>query len=137
MTTQPLLQDWNVVQPSRTEVRYTEWRILRVALLVLDALTIGAAIGLSYVLRFTADLPLFYMPQEIPVNVYSTLVFWLIPAWLIVFSLYHLYDPHYLLSGLDEYSHIGQATTMGMMLLLVGSFLDPTFIIAPGWVVLA
>ena len=136
MTIQPLTQDWANPSTPHDQIRRSEWLALRLVLLVVDAVVISLAFGLAYLIRFNTDLPLFYTPQENPVQFYTSLVAWLIPVWLFVFSLYRLYDPHTLLGGMDEYIRAGQATTMGMTVLIVFSFLDPLFVIARGWLML-
>ena len=136
MTTQPLVHDWTSPRTAPASSRRNEWRILRRTLLLVDAITIAAALGLAYVVRFNADLPLFYMPDEAPVQFYTALVVLLVPVWLIVFSAHRLYDFHNLLGGLDEYTRVVQATSVSMMTLIVFSFLEPTFVIARGWLLL-
>ena len=136
MTTHPIAHEWSVARPSSTHTRRSEWLALRVCLLAVDALMVVAAFGLAYLIRFTADIPLFFSPDQIPSQFYSTLLLWLIPAWLILFSLYRLYDPNLLLNGMSEYVHVAQASSTSMMLIIVFSFLDPTFVIARGWLIL-
>ena len=136
MTTRPLVQDWISPRTTPMPSRRSEWRTLRLALLLVDATVIAAALGLAYVVRFTADLPLFYMPDKAPFEFYASLVILLIPVWLIIFGAHRLYDFHSLLGGLDEYIHVVQATSMSMMALIVLSFVEPTFVIARGWLLL-
>lgn len=136
MTTQPVNRDWTYFRPSRLLARRSEWRYLRVMLVLVDILMIALAIVLAYWIRFTTDLPLFYSPVEDPLELYSAIVFWLIPVWLVIFAIHRLYDFNTLLGGVDEYVRIVQATSMSMMAVIVMAFLDPTFVIARGWLLL-
>lgn len=137
MTTQPLLQDWAAGRPAPTTLRRGEWRILRLALVLNDAAAIILAFGLAYVVRFKADIPLFYIPEQTPLPFYVSLIWWVIPVWLLIFSLHRLYDFNTLLGGMDEYVRVIQATSMSMMVLIVLSFFAPGFVIARGWLVLS
>ena len=136
MITRPLVQDWAGVRPARPQARRNEWRNLRLALLAIDAVAIAIGFGLAYVVRFTTDFPLFYTPEQTPLPFYASLVLWLIPVWLLIFSLHRLYDFHNLLSGLDEYIRIAQATSMSMMALIFLTFFAASFSISRGWLVL-
>jgi exopolysaccharide biosynthesis polyprenyl glycosylphosphotransferase len=120
----------------RPQARRVEWRTLRLVLLVMDVLAIAAAFGLAYVVRFTAELPLFFMPEVTPFSFYSGLVIVLIPVWIFIFGMHRLYDFNNLLSGLDEYIHIVQATSISMMVVVFVTFFATTFAIARGWLVL-
>lgn len=136
MTTRPLIQDWTAVRPARPKMRRAVWRTLRIGLLATDAISIILAFALAYYVRFTAALSLFYLPEETPFPFYATLVIVLIPVWIFIFSLHRLYDFNNLLSGLDEYVRIVQATSMSMMALIFVTFFVPEFVIARGWLVL-
>jgi exopolysaccharide biosynthesis polyprenyl glycosylphosphotransferase len=76
------------------------------------------------------------MPQETPLPFYTSLVLWLIPVWLFIFGLHRLYDLHTVLAGMDEYVRVAQATSMSMMALILVTFLEPTFVVARGWLLL-
>ena len=136
MTTRPLFQDWIPARAARGRDRRAEWRALRFALLLVDTVAIAAAFGLAYFVRFTAEIPLFYLPQETPFGFYASLLLWLIPLWLVIFSLHRLYDFNNLLSGLDEYVRVAKATSMSMMALIAVTFFVPSLAIARGWLVL-
>lgn len=138
MTTQSLTHDWTTTSPRKLSAQTSpaEWRNLRIALVVVDTLMIVVAFGSAYFVRFQTDLPIFYALAEAPFQFYSSLVALLIPLWLFVFALHRLYDFNHLLSGLDEYTRIVQATSINMMGMIVFSFLVPTFIVARGWLLL-
>jgi exopolysaccharide biosynthesis polyprenyl glycosylphosphotransferase len=92
---------------------------------------------LAYTLRFEIGISLFYQHQVAPVGFYSSLLILLAPVWLIVFRLFRLYDFRILFSGTGEYSRVFNACTLGMMLIILFTFFDPTFTIARGWVLLS
>jgi len=111
-------------------------RLLVIALIIGDALALAAGFAVAYGLRFYWLAGLFQSGYAAPA-LYGRLAAVLIPAWLIVFALFHLYDERYLLAGPREYGLLFNACTVGAMLVVAFSFLSPTFIIARGWLVLA
>jgi exopolysaccharide biosynthesis polyprenyl glycosylphosphotransferase len=106
------------------------------ALLPLDAIAVAAAFALAYLIRFKLGLPLLETPPY-RLHFYSTVVFAAVPVWLIVFAAYRLYDRQYLLGGFREYTAIVNACTIGMVAVIVGSFLEPTVSISRAWLLLA
>jgi len=136
--TQPLThpKEWMGFPRSWRRPRQHEWRNLRIIILLVDILMIAITFGLAYFIRFSTDIPLFYTPESDQALFYSTIVFWLIPIWIGIFALYRLYDFNNLLGGMDEYIRIVQAATISLMTVIMLSFLDPTFIIARGWLLL-
>lgn len=137
MTTQPLVtQDWAGPRFEPQSTQPGQWRTLRLVLVAVDALVIAVAFGLAYLIRFNTHLLMFFAVEEPPYAFYTSLVFLLIPVWLMVFGVHRLYDFNQLLGGMDEYVRVVQATSMGMMIVIVFSFLEPRFIIARGWLLL-
>jgi exopolysaccharide biosynthesis polyprenyl glycosylphosphotransferase len=117
-------------QRKRAETLY------RVALLVVDALMVGLAFRLAYELRFEVGLTI--APEVQPYwGQYTRLIALLIPLWLLLFWLLRLYDPRYLLGGTTEYTRALNASTNGMMAVVLVSFLVPNFQIARAWLVLS
>lgn len=114
----------------------TQRRLLVAALLIGDALALAAGFAVAYGLRFHWLAGMFQPGSAAP-GLYARLVAMLIPAWLIVFALFHLYDERYLLAGTREYALLFNACTVGTMVVVAFSFLSPTFVIARGWLVLA
>jgi len=106
------------------------------ALLLSDGLMLLLAFALAYWLRFYGGIPVF---QDVvpPVEHYTRLVLYLIPVWLSFFALLRLYDFHILLAGTTEYSRALNGCTSGMMLVVAMSFIDPSLVIARGWLLLA
>jgi len=48
-----------------------------------------------------------------------------------------LYNQKNLLGGTEEYALVFRATLIGLLLVIIISFLEPTFIIARGWLLMA
>lgn len=109
-------------------------KVLVASLLVSDALTLGFGFLLAFWLRFEVGLAL--EPDIIPESAfYPQLVAVLIPSWLVVFAAFGLYSQRFLLRGVQEYARVLNACTLGIMLVIVATFLDPTLSIARGWLV--
>jgi exopolysaccharide biosynthesis polyprenyl glycosylphosphotransferase len=95
---------------------------LRLMLVAGDTLALALAFAAAFLLRFANPL----LPYD---NLYSStfytwLVFWVIPFWLGVFLLYGLYDLDTLFGGIEEYSRAVHACTLGVIVLIIYSFLD-------------
>jgi exopolysaccharide biosynthesis polyprenyl glycosylphosphotransferase len=61
----------------------------------------------------------------------------LIPVWLPLFALLRLYDYHFLLGGTSEYMRAFNACTSGLVLVIMTSFADSTFVISRGWLLMS
>lgn len=121
----------------RVLVTQVTWqRAYQFVLLVTDALLLLLAFACAYWVRFYGGTPLF---QEVTpsIHLYLRLVALLIPAWLLFFAWLQLYDVQLLLSGVSEYTRALNGCTSGMMVVVVISFLEPTFMIARGWLIMA
>jgi len=95
------------------------------------------AFKLAYEVRFGLSLPIFQQDGLDSLPYYASLTIALVPVWLVIFVAYGLYNQQNLLGGIDEYQRVGKATSIGMLCLVVFGFLDPKFIIARGWLLLA
>jgi len=136
MRNEALPVEW--IEPKlRAETRGTEWLYLRIGLIAVDAVAVLAAFSLSYLIRFESRLPVFYQPPSPPVHYYGLLMAALIPAWLLIFAAHRLYTPDHLFHGTSEYMRIIQAASMGMMVAIVASFMEPALVIARGWLLLS
>lgn len=116
--------------------RRMQWRVFVAALVLLDALIIGLAFRLAYVLRFEVDLGIFQTELVQDKRFYETLVVILIPVWLVTIAALGLYDRRHLLGGTEEYQRIFRACTYCVLFVIIAGFLVPTFVIARGWLVL-
>ena len=113
----------------------SEW-IYRSSLLLTDALLVGLAFALAHWLRFKAGITL--EPNVAPrPDLYIRLVLVLIPVWLAIFWIMHLYDLRILLGGTTEYAHALNACSLGMMMVIAVSFVIPDFQISRSWLVLS
>lgn len=99
-------------------------------LLTSDGLALATAFWLAYWLRFQV-LP--YRAALTP-SLYGWLVAGAIPAWLIIFALFQLYNPHYLFGGLQEYTRVFNAVLVGTMgLVLLGFVERDGLTLSRGW----
>ncbi len=105
-----------------------------VPLLFLDATCIGLSLLGAYYLRFQV------LPYHNPVSLdfYFQLTLLTIPIWLVVFALYRLYDRESLFGGLQEYTGVINACTVGLVGMILYGFLDRqgTEEISRGWLAL-
>src|SRR5262245_58163248 len=119
----------------------SQWasRLSLMALLVAtDLITILAGFWLAYLMRFEAGITWWaYHPETSPIDFYQGFVFLFAPLWIIVFGLFGLYEFKNIFSVMREYAKVFNACTLGMMLIILFTFFDPTFIIARGWVILS
>jgi exopolysaccharide biosynthesis polyprenyl glycosylphosphotransferase len=111
------------------------WPIGPLALVAADGLALVAAFSLAYLLRFKAGIPLMATPPH-SIAFYSSLAFWAVPAWLVLFALYRLYAPNCLYEGFAQYARIAHGCTVGMVVIIVISFLEPALFISRGWLLL-
>jgi len=117
---------------------HTKLRTVQVALVLIDALVIGLVFWLSYNIRFATIMVGIFDPKGAPdTPFYSFYVFLLIPLWVLLFAAFRLYDPAVLFGGLQEYMSAFNACTVGIMLVILASFLDPSLLIARGWLLVA
>jgi exopolysaccharide biosynthesis polyprenyl glycosylphosphotransferase len=98
---------------------------------------IGLAFRAAYFVRFELSLGVFRLDAIPSFDFYQRLVLVLIPVWLTIFGVSGLYDRQKLLEGTKEYALLFNATTTGMFLVIAAGFLEPGFILARGWLLLA
>jgi len=126
-----------VKQATHNIPRQLQWRLFVISLIVSDIVMAAAGFRLAYFIRFELNLPFFYLEQITPVTYYERIVLILMPFWLVLFTAFGLYDRKHLLGGAEEYGRVFNATTVGMFALIAAGFLDPDFVIARGWLLLA
>ena len=114
-----------------------QWPLFYLSLIVMDLLMVGLAFRVAYFFRFEANIPIFQLEVVPSANYYMSLVYVLIPGWLILYAAMGLYSRKNLLGGTKEYSQIFNATTAGMLLIIIVGFLGNDFVIARGWLVLS
>jgi exopolysaccharide biosynthesis polyprenyl glycosylphosphotransferase len=143
-STQPGVQFF-VETPLKTKIRkasnsvprHLQWRLYRTSLFILDILMLGLAFRLAYFIRFELTIALLFQDIEPNIAFYQRVISFLIPVMLFIFLFLGLYDRQKLLGGTKEYSMVFNSTTIGMMLVIAAGFLDPNFIFARGWLLLA
>ena len=111
-------------------------RLYRAFLVIGDALVLFLAFTLAYWLRFQAGVAV--EPNIVPTaTVYLQLTVQLIAVWIILFAVMGLYDYHNLLGGIVEYTRVVNACTVGMFSVVLVSFINPGFVVARAWLVMA
>jgi exopolysaccharide biosynthesis polyprenyl glycosylphosphotransferase len=119
-----------------TTSRVTQWRLLKVALVLGDTLGVVVGFILAYKVRFELGLQIFQDVTPSPI-VYTWLFLSLLPLWLVIFALFGLYDRRHLLGGTEEYARVFHACTLSVMLVIAADFLTLTLVIARGWLLMA
>lgn len=115
----------------------SKFRIVLIGLMILDTVMVGLAFNFAYEIRFSQFAAWMFQEGWQDSVFYTTYIFLLIPLWPVLFRIFKLYDPAAIFSGHQEYTNIFNACTIGIVLIIVLSFLDPTLTIARGWLVLA
>ena len=121
----------------RWATRSSNIRYLVALLPILDAFFVGVSLALAYYLRFKN--PWWPYHGRFSAPFYSHLVFGLIPIWIGIFALYNLYHVDCLFGGTKEYARIFNASTFGLMSVVLYSFLfrDMDVDISRGWLLTA
>ncbi len=88
---------------------------------VLDALFMSVSFMLAYHLRFKSSWLPYYAPFSS--QFYWTLLSLLVPTCLLIFAAYGLYTPRYLFGGTREYARVVNACAVGIMAMIVLSFM--------------
>lgn len=126
-----------ILRASNSIPRKMQWRLLVVSLILSDALMTAVGFRLAFFVRFEMNLPFFYLEMIPSFSRYLRIIFVLLPLWLLIFAIAGLYNRKKLLGGTEEYSLVFNATAIGMFLVIAAGFLQPDFIIARGWLILA
>lgn len=116
-------------------MRRKESLILLALWIVGDAVAIYAALNVAFGVRYSIEwLPL--VERLVPVTErYAVIIPASIPLWLIFFALNGLYDRRYLLSGLQEYGKVAIGCTLGILVLIVVSFIEPNLSVSRSWLI--
>jgi exopolysaccharide biosynthesis polyprenyl glycosylphosphotransferase len=126
-----------VVHTLTRVTRRAQWRIFVAALIVVDSAMLVVAFRAARLLRFDLQLGIFQTDVGKREPFYDMLVGGLVVAWLITFALMGLYNRQLLLGGTEEYARVFRAGTYCLLLVIIGGFLWPDFVIARGWLMLA
>lgn len=122
---------------TRRMPRESQWRVFILMLILNDVAMSGVAFLSAFWVRFNVPLPVFRLDVTPEPPFYRNLSLVLVVVWVAIFVLFGLYQRRNLLGGVQEYSLIFRGTSTGVLLVIVMGFLDPAFIIARGWLLLA
>jgi exopolysaccharide biosynthesis polyprenyl glycosylphosphotransferase len=117
--------------------RRKAWTFYIISLIISDLFLMGAAYRVAYFLRFELGLGIFQIDVVPSIIMYAQLVFILMPFWLLIFASVGMYSRGNLLGGTNEYALVFRASTISLLLVILVSFLEPAFIIARGWLLMA
>ncbi len=118
-------------------LKKNQWLLFIGSLIVLDVLMTGLAFRLAYLVRFEMDIPIFRLEVVPEMVYYTSLVRFLVPLWIFIFMGMGLYSRSNLLGGTREYSLVFNATSIGMFAVIAFGFLQPDFLLARGWLLVA
>lgn len=129
--------DFRVVHDVANNRQRLQWNWLKVGMVLLDLITITAGFVVAYIIRFQMNIPFFYSGEEnLPLSFYIRLGVVLIPLWILIYAFAGLYSRQNILGGTREYALLFNATTIGMIMVILANFLVPQFILARGWLLL-
>lgn len=107
---------------------------LVVFLLIADASAIYAALNVAFYVRYNLDWS--FIEKLVPITErYEVMIPLAVPLWLILFAFNQLYDLRHLLAGLQEYGKVIVACTLGILVLIVLSFIEPNLSVSRSWLV--
>jgi exopolysaccharide biosynthesis polyprenyl glycosylphosphotransferase len=121
---------------SHSAMRQHERRLLIVGMLLTDACVVVLSFVLSYIVRFWLGLPIFDEGSIRPLF-YALVVSALVPGYLALFHIHGLYNRTNLLGGTTEYARVFNAVTTGLVLVIFINFIQPDFVVARAWLLLA
>jgi exopolysaccharide biosynthesis polyprenyl glycosylphosphotransferase len=116
--------------------RNVQWPLYITALVISDAATTVAAFWLAYYLRFELFVQYFDPTAVISFESYRFLLYSMPFLWLAIFAVNGLYVKGNLLGGTREYSRVFRSASEGFLLIVLFGFLQPTLMIARGWLLL-
>ena len=100
-----------------------------------DAVAIYVALNVAYNVRYNLDwLPIIERLAPITER-YAVMIPIAVPLWIILFAFNRLYDSRYLLTGLQEYGQVVVACSIGILILIVLSFIEPNLSVSRSWLV--
>ena len=103
---------------------------------IADAVAIYAALNVAFDVRYNITwLPLIERLAPITER-YAVMIPIAVPLWLILFAFNRLYDRRYLIAGLQEYGKVVVSCTLGILVLVVLSYLEPNLSVSRSWIVL-
>ena len=122
------IKDANLIIP-----RHVQWRFYVTSLIISDLVMTFAAFWLAYYFRFEWFVQYFAPNATVSFEKYRFLLYSMPFLWLGIFAVNGLYAKDNLLGGTREYSRVFRSATQGFLLIAIAGFLEPTLIIARGW----
>jgi exopolysaccharide biosynthesis polyprenyl glycosylphosphotransferase len=116
--------------------RNAQWSLYIIALILSDAGMILAAFWSAYYLRFDLFVEYFDPGAVVSFENYEFLLYSMPFLWLAILGTNGLYVPGNLLGGTREYSRVFRSASEGFLVIVLVGFLDPTLVIARGWLLL-
>ena len=116
--------------------RNIQWALYIISLVISDAIMTYLALRIAFYFRFDLFAQYFDPDASASFENYRLLIYSLPILWLLIFAVNRLYTKDILLGGTHEYSKVFSSASVGFLLIIIAGFLDPTFIIARGWLVM-
>ena len=113
-----------------------QWRLYITGLIISDGVMTFLAFWLAYYLRFEWFVQYFNSPATVSFERYRLVLFTTPLLWLVIFMGNGLYVKENLLGGTREYSRVLRSASAGFLVIVLAGFLEPTLIIARGWLLL-
>src|SRR5687768_11357300 len=125
------IKDANSIMPPKLQ-----WRLYITGLILSDAVMTFLAFWLAYYLRFEWFVQYFVSTAIVSFEHYRFLLYTTPLLWLVIFVGNGLYVKENLLGGTREYSRVLRSASAGFLVIVLAGFLEPTLIIARGWLLL-
>jgi len=116
--------------------RNIQWALYITSLVISDAIMTYLALRLAFYFRFDLFAQYFDPDASASFEKYRLLIYSLPFLWLLIFAVNRLYTKDILLGGTHEYSKVFSSASVGFLFIVIAGFLDPTFIIARGWLLM-
>src|SRR5215216_994087 len=125
------IKDANSIMPPNLQ-----WRLYITGLILSDAAMTFLAFWIAYYLRFEWFVQYFDSREIVSFQHYRFLLYTTPLLWLAIFMANGLYVKEILLGGTREYSRVFRSASAGFLVIVLAGFLEPTLIIARGWLLL-
>lgn len=117
--------------------RHMQWIVYKIALVIMDLVMIGSAFAMAYFFRFEVPFGIFEDDALVSIEHYRLLVTLSLALWILIYWMNGLYNNQNLLGGTREYDKVFRSSTIGFLLIVIAGFLEPTLIVARGWLLMA
>jgi exopolysaccharide biosynthesis polyprenyl glycosylphosphotransferase len=132
-----IVEDSNKIKDANSVIPpNAQWRLYITVLIVSDAVMTFLAFWLAYYLRFEWFVQYFASSAIISFEQYRFLLYTMPLLWLVIFVVNGLYLKDILLGGTREYSRVLRSASAGFLVIVLAGFLQPTLIIARGWLLM-